>query len=147
MLVAQSGEFCRRYPQGMPASDQFNERVIDDALLEATLVHLRLLDDFLASSGSHPHDIRASDWVSHGLWQPTDGWLSAAVRQRINWQVAHLSSCRDVWFDWEVRKHGRECCTQLESFMSAVETHRPDRIPAFADARECVRQGLQVLAP
>jgi hypothetical protein len=64
MLVAQSTEFCRRYPQGMPASDQFTERVIDDALLEAVLVHLRLLDDFLASSGSHPHDIRATDWVS-----------------------------------------------------------------------------------
>src|SRR5213592_1713481 len=80
MLAAQACEFHRRYPHGMPASDSFDNPVLDDALLEATLVHLRLLDDFLASKGRHPLQVHAKDWISQSVWKPKD-WLKDDVRR------------------------------------------------------------------
>jgi hypothetical protein len=59
MLVAQACELHKRYPTGMPASDRFNERVAGDALLEGTVVHLRLLDHFPRQQGELSLDVRA----------------------------------------------------------------------------------------
>jgi hypothetical protein len=90
---------------------QFKDRLIDDALLEATLVHLRLLDDFLASKGRHPLQVHAKDWISQSDWKPKD-WLKDDVRRRINGQVAHLSKDRDPWFDWDIRGYAHSCCRE-----------------------------------
>jgi len=93
MLVAQACEFHKRYPYGMPPPDRFKNPVVDDALLEATLVHLRLLDDFLRSTGG-PRSVRAQEWVSQHDWQPRKDWLKPEIRTRISQQVAHLSQQR-----------------------------------------------------
>lgn len=147
MLVGQACDFHRKYPEGMPPSGGFKDPIVDDALLEATLVHLRLLDDFLRSVGTHPCDVRASDWVPKRTWQPTKDWLKPDIRRRINWQVAHLSVCRDSWFDWDVRGYGYACCKELESFVLAVGNHNPGCLRAFDAVETCIAQGLECLVP
>jgi hypothetical protein len=146
MVVAQAGEWCRRYPHGMPPLDGLRDPVADDALLEAALVHLRLLDDFLDSRGQHPCDVRASYWIPRSSWRPKK-WLPAGVRRRINWQVAHLSLCRDEWFDWKIGLYAYRFCVEFEAFLRAVEVHRPDRLAAFDVARRCACEGVRLLAP
>jgi hypothetical protein len=71
------------------------------ALLEAVLVHLRLLDDFVGSKGqvlpSDPKtrndDVFAAHWLP--TWKPKRV-LSANLRRKINRQVAHLSAARSA---------------------------------------------------
>lgn len=147
MLVAQAGEYARRYPAGGPGEDGFRCPAYDDALLESTLVHLRLLDEFLSSRGSHRCDVRANDWVSDDVWSPTDQWLSHAVRRRINWQVAHLSLCREGRVDWDLRSLAYACCTEFTHFLRAVKTHRPARMPALRGVLECAHEGMTKLRP
>ena len=121
MLVAQACEFHKRYPYGMPPPDRFKNPVVDDALLEATLVHLRLLDDFLRSTGG-PRSVRAQEWVSQHDWQPRKDWLKPEIPKRISQQVAHLSQQRDAWFEWDIRDYAHRCCRELESFVGAKRT-------------------------
>jgi hypothetical protein len=107
----------------------------EDAVLEASLVHLRLLDDFLRNRGDDT-DIKASDWVRG--WQ-SGRWLDPRVRARINWQVAHLSALR-VWsFDWNLCEYGSACCEELGRFFEEVEKRCPERLPAFGFARELAK--------
>lgn len=146
MMVAQACCFHKRYPDGMPPADGFKDGTIDDALLEVTLVHLRLLDEFLASRGNHRCDVRANDWVPEDKWSPPTDWLGCDVRQRINWQVAHMSLCRDSWFDWDIRGYAYACCEQLDSFIGAVGAHGADRVPAFQSIKQSVDQGLACLS-
>ena len=146
MLVAQACEFHKRYPDGMPPPDRFKNPVVDDALPEATLVHLRLLDDFLRSEGD-PRSVRAQEWVSQHDWQPRKDWLKPEIPKRISQQVAHLSQQRDAWFEWDIRDYAHRCCRELESFVGAVKRYRPDRSPAFAVIERRVADGLECLDP
>ena len=141
MLVAGAVEFVRRY-SSMPPQDSFREPTIDDALLEATLVHLRLVDEFLAGS-PHPHAVNAAHWLP----QWSSRGISTEVRERIDAQVAHLSSSRVPHHDWEIQRNTYECCVALDRFLQAVAVRRPERSAAFEGAREQVHRGLGSLAP
>lgn len=70
----------------------FNRPIIDDAVLEATLVHVRLLDEFLdGSTKGKKYNIKARHWCSG--WRHA-GFLDDITRGQINSQVAHLSRLR-----------------------------------------------------
>jgi hypothetical protein len=61
-------------------------------LLESLLVHIRLLDDFLATNRpSGTDDLKASDYNSS--WS-SNGFLKAEERSTINKKVAHLTRSR-----------------------------------------------------
>jgi hypothetical protein len=141
MLVESAVEFTRRY-ESMSAPGRFQEPTIDDALLEATLVHARLLDEFLAGFSRHTAAVKARHWVSN--WS-SSGCLSADERRSINAQVAHLSSERAPWRDWDLRGYALACCQELERFLAEVAAHTPERSPAFDETREIVDRGLSFL--
>jgi hypothetical protein len=141
MLVAGAVEFARRY-MSMPAQDGFQEATIDDALLEATLVHIRLLDEFLAGA-PHENAVNARHWVPN--WSTR--CISKEVRAQIDGQVAHLSSRRASSQTWDVRGYAYACCKGLDRFLTEVAARNPERSAAFDGAREHIRRGLACLGP
>jgi hypothetical protein len=101
----------------------------EDAVFEASLIHLRNLDDFLRSKGRDT-EIKANDWVSG--WNPGI-WLDPRVRARIDWNVAHMSALREP-FDWRPCEYGAALCDAFASFFRAVTKSCPDRLNAFGTA-------------
>lgn len=142
MLVAQATE-CSRYPNGMPSSNGFADTVVDDALLEASLVHLH---GRLPGQPRHTPRGLARDPMGPGLVVVSRQWLARDVRRRINAQVAHLSTSRDEWFAGDIRTYMLALCVEFDDFVGAVEDYRHDRVRALGVARRCVQQALQELS-
>jgi hypothetical protein len=104
------------------------------ALLEAVLVHLRLLDEFLGQRpGTQYDDARAMHWVK--TWKPK-GFLSRTQRDRVNAKVAHLTARRTELGDWqpaELAPLVRDCCLRLKTFFADLDAARTDAFRASAD--------------
>jgi hypothetical protein len=121
------------------------------ALLEAVLVHLRLLDDFLGSpkqcerrESSARNDVFARHWVPS--WRP-NRFLTGKQRKRINAQLMHLA-WRRLDSGWNIRPEEvpdmvRGCCRRLNEFFAQVEALDRDRLRAFRDAPRRVREYLE----
>jgi len=144
MLVEQACKFHARYRDGMARLERFKEPVLDDALLEATLVHLRLLDDFLGPRRKDDRDLHASDWIAD--WAASQ-WLPSGEWKRVGAQVVHLSWRRDPRFEWDIRAYVYACCEELDRFFREVKLRDAVRHAALADAHKHVRDGLRSLAP
>lgn len=107
------------------------------ALLEAVLVHLRLLDAFLRGGGGRD-DVEARHWVP--------GWTSRTLGRkqldRVNVKVAHLAARRATrrtdWKPEELAAPVTRCCRNLSAFFDALEAHDPARAAAFARPRATV---------
>ena len=132
MVVEQIEFYIDNYAPTFPSSSSTDAH--EQALLEATLVHLRLLDEFLGCRGWHPDDVRACDWPG---WAAS-GFLSKTMRDRINAHVAHLSRRRRTWTEWNLPWLGRACCIRLMEFFAVIP---PDRLPAFLTAPEIAERG------
>lgn len=140
MLVAGAIELSRY--ERIPPAGGFERPTIDDALLEATLVHLRLLDDFLRNKGDD-RDIKAKLWVS-GTFKGID----PAVWDLIGGRVAHLAKRRDdPTSGWDIRGMAFATCAEMSRFIEAVEVAEPERSSAFDLVREEVEHGLRALRP
>lgn len=140
MLVDQARVLIDRYGCAGPMGS--DKDPVSNALLDAVLVHLRLLDDFLRNGGWDT-DIKASDWVPK--WRPVQ-WLGPRVRERINWQVAHLSGLRETEHDWYLGESVLACCEQLSRFFDEVGRVSTDRLAEFLDADEKAREGVDEFA-
>ncbi len=106
-----------------------------DALLEASLVHFRLLDDFLGcerNGRSRKTDVFACEWP--GSWKPKK-FLSLDVHRRINRELAHLSSDRVSGRLWDLGDMATDCCQTLLDFFGSLD---PERACAFQKSRELV---------
>jgi hypothetical protein len=113
----------------------------EDALLEAGLMKVRALDEYL-KGGSRPTDIRPSDWVEG--WQPKH-WLDPRVRSQIDWQVAHLSSMSSMEFPkFRIAECGAALCEEIERFYALVEHKNPDRMPPFEEGRAAAIWAKQI---
>ena len=119
-----------------------------DAVLEAWLVHLRLLDDFLEKGQSHHGAAIARDW--HDLWR-SDGFLDEDVRDAVNDQLMHLSWRRLRWTEdtrppWEHRfvEITDACCKELIRFFGEV---RPALRPVFETPRRFAQSWLDTRKP
>ena len=88
MLVKQIEYYIDTYAPTFPSGSSTQPE--EQALLEAILVHLRLLDEFLECRGWHNDDVKACDWPG---WSK-GGFLNEATRKRINAHVAHMSARR-----------------------------------------------------
>jgi hypothetical protein len=130
VTTIQLGTLVDKYGNVMPPG--FSDAG-EDALLEASLVHLRGLDDFFGnrSEGATergPRDVRAIDWIPN--W-PGNVWLDPAVRSLINWKVAHLTVVSGIRYEWQLATQGTALCEQITAFMDSVANDKPDRLPAF----------------
>jgi hypothetical protein len=121
--------------------------VVKNALLEACLVHIRLLDDFLGSPvQAEPAGQNDRDDVFAGHWLP--GWtpqrfLTHLQISDINAQLAHLAARRQHWnFGWPLSALASACATKFEEFCAALEAANPDRAQAFEKARYFARSIL-----
>ena len=137
MVTGQARELIRRHPSGMPTPTTGFPGPIDDALLEAILVHLRLLEDFLGSR-KDGRDVIAEDWLPS--WSPQT-FLTCDQRDAINLQLAHMSSERDWGYPWDIAAMVTECCLAIKSFIEALDQHSP-RAAAFTGVREIVEKWL-----
>jgi hypothetical protein len=122
------------------------------ALLEAVLVHLRLLDEFLGDprqtkrrKKADPDDVFACHWDRrrHPRWKPKR--FLGDDRQKLNARLAHLTGRRlkppDVEPD-DLPPLVLKCCERLNEFFDHVDAHNHARVTAFACPRERVRQFL-----
>jgi len=117
----------------------------EDAVLEASFMHLRSLDDFLRSAGRET-EIKARDWVPN--WQPTR-WLDPRIRARIDWQVVHLSALREdrgTRPEWKPCEYGAALCEELLRFFDEVVRVCPARMPPFETARSAATHGAAKFA-
>jgi hypothetical protein len=134
-LSAQVRELDGRVPD---ITDLGFYDAISTALGEASLVHLRLLDDFLGleEKRRHKNDVLAIDWP--GSWRQT-AFLAKGVREDINARLAHLSNVRSLGFPWDLGSLVTDCCTTLLAFIGSV---RADRSAALAPCDEIAREWL-----
>ena len=110
---------------------------VGQALLEASLVHLRLLHEFL-----HPTPQRA-DSAYAGLWVASwskRGYLTGRQYGRISAKVAHLSASRlrsefDDFQAGEIKPLAVACCETLRDFLDALPSPEPE---GFVKGREHV---------
>jgi tryptophan 2,3-dioxygenase len=131
-LVNQMEFYIDEYGPTFPIGSSTTAEV--QALLEAVLVHLRLLDEFLRSTSRHGDAVRACDWPG---WSKK-GFLTKTVRQEINAHVAHLSSRRATVQEWDLPALGVDACALALKFFDAIQ---PKRLPAFLNAPEVAAWG------
>jgi hypothetical protein len=131
VTVTQLGTLVGKYGNEMPAG--FADAT-EDALLEASLIHLRALDDFFTSRSESAadaklRDVRAIDWL--GAKWPGELWLDPAVRSLINWKVAHLTVVSGIQYEWRLATLGQSLCGQITAFLTLIGAECPLRLPAF----------------
>jgi hypothetical protein len=98
------------------------------ALVEASLVHLRLLDEFLGGRPSNEKDYRATEWLG-AAWDH-EGFLDDR-RDRVDAKVAHLARRRPELQDFlpsEVSALAETCCDLFEVFVGQLPTRSASRL-------------------
>ncbi|HEY8776114.1 MAG TPA: hypothetical protein VIM33_06475 [Gaiellaceae bacterium] len=125
MTAALAVALPRLFAPNAPVT--FEATVERNALLEAFLVHVRLLDDFLGdprqakpATARNFDDVFARHWVPS--WQPKRV-MTEVERKRANAQITHLSGRRRLGYRWKVPDLGQRCCTRMVSFIDAIEAH------------------------
>jgi hypothetical protein len=156
MLLQQFGLLERRWRDVQKRRRRSPDAVIGadgQALLEAVLVHLRLLDDFLghASQDKTPNPPHDQDDVFARHWDDPSGspWTRSGFldseRDRVNAKVAHLTGRRltvpDVQPD-DIPPLVLGCCERLNEFFDHVDAHSHARVAAFELPRRRVEQCL-----
>jgi len=111
-------------------------------ILEAFLVHVRVLDNFLGKSRPREEDVLAVDYCPE--YEPEVA-ISEADRLDIDRRVAHLTLRRTDDFRWGGRERlQRDVFRQFRVFMSSLREHYPARVewfePRFHGARKFVKE-------
>jgi hypothetical protein len=112
-------------------------KVIRNALLEAFLIHLRSLDDFLGKTedGRNPRDVLAIDLLD--TWVPRN-FLDEDVRDSVNAQLAHLSIKRvpGPEHPWHVIKLAVDAIEALDVFVNELRNAGDVQLAEWAAAME-----------
>ena len=109
------------------------------ALVEAPLVHLRLLDDFLGQDLPKPNTRHEDDVVArHFLpdWTP-ERFLPDATRDAINAQLQHLVSRREVGANWHFPSLLTALAHRFLEFANELADCDRDRVDWFEVSIEC----------
>ena len=112
---------------------------IDDMVLEACLIHLRLLVDFFfprmeAEAYGPVQEIFVTDYIPNDqystrlsvLLSPTPDWVPV-YRSKLDWQIAHLTLKRDEiatedgWHHWkDIQQPFKQMEKLIEAFLHAL---------------------------
>jgi hypothetical protein len=103
--------------------------VVRNALLESSLVHVRVLDDFLSMyAPGRPDDVVAIDFLT--LWKPRT-CLTRDERDYVNKRLMHLRTVRGEGpAPWQLEK-ARELMNNFREFLQALDTHDPAKAEWF----------------
>ena len=132
----------RKLTEYVNVLDEFRDRPdVGQALLEASLVRIRALHEFLRPTPALANNAFAGLWVS--TWG-RDGFLSGRDYDRISAKVAHLSASRlrakfDDFEPAEIKPLAVRCCECLGDFLDSVPAPEP---AGFLEAREHVAKFL-----
>ena len=92
-----------------------------DALIEAFLVHTRLLDDFLGKNTPSGDDVLASHYIVD--WT-AERFLDSDEVDDVNAQIAHLAARRHGLRSWDVSSITNRACDALDAFHGQVPPYR-----------------------
>jgi hypothetical protein len=124
--------------------------VLARALLEASLAHLRVLDDFFRFEAPRPpvtcqecgHEVfPAADDITAQHYLPS--WdrrgernrvLTAKVRDRLNAQLPHLALRREDGHRWDIGPMAVRACDAVVAFVDQLRATDPERAAWFGDA-------------
>lgn len=113
------------------------------ALVEAPLVHLRLLDDFFGKripGPDEPDDIVAQHYVD--AWAPSH-FLKWKVRNTINAQLQHLARRRRVGAKWQLGALCRSMAERHCDFVDLLAVHERHRLGWFDESTHICRTILE----
>jgi hypothetical protein len=132
MLVCHARTLLSR-PGGLPGDVLGFPNPAWDAVLEAWLVHFRVLDEFLRFTGPHKGNAYARQWLKQ--WPSGGGFLGRRDREAIDHQVVHLHAKRRAANEWKVRELTESACAKLVEFCDAVRSNHPERYDLLAETR------------
>jgi hypothetical protein len=103
--------------------------VVRNALLESSLIHIRVLDDFLSRyAPARTDDVVAGDFLSS--WEPRT-CLTQDERDYLNKRLMHLTTVRaEGPAPWQLGK-ARELMNNFREFLQALEAHDPAKTEWF----------------
>jgi hypothetical protein len=104
---------------------------ISIALIEASLAHIRLLDEFFSRTSkpsAYPKQLIARDWVP--AWTPIHV-ISQSDRAAIGERLAHLSAARDAFRDWAIADMTNTCVTTFQTFLTELTYRSAARAKPF----------------
>lgn len=111
------------YPGGIPRDDVMGfPNPAWDAVLEAWLVHLRVLDEFLHLTRPQKGNAIAKQWLK----QWSGGFLCTDEIEAIERQVVHLNAQRRSPHEWDIEALTRRACERLVEFTDSVRDTRND---------------------
>jgi hypothetical protein len=117
------------------------DRYLGNAVLEAFLVHVRTLDEFLRKATPHGEDVLAIDYCS--AWTPTAA-LEPEERLDVDRRIAHLTLRRSQGFRWKRPHLAQRVMRRFRDFLDSVQEHEPARFEWFAkdfsEARRTLRE-------
>jgi hypothetical protein len=113
--------------QALELADRSVGDAVSMALIEASLVHIRLLDEFFTTAkkpDQFPKQLIARDWLPN--------WTCVHVidktdRIEIGARLAHMSAERDIARGWQLMKMTDDCCRIGGQFIDELERTDADR--------------------
>ncbi len=112
-----------------------------NALTEAPLLHLRLLDDFFRfrREASPCDDVTAQHFVAE--WTPTP-FLDVDERREINAYLTHLAARRTHTKDWKLGPMRNRFADLHDRFIAALVEHKPSRVAWFDHGTSVIAAAL-----
>jgi len=106
-------------------------RVASSSLTVAVLVHLRLLDDFLARTSPTVDDVLAVHYLDN--WQPPAPSPLTVMgdRHAVNGQVAHLALRRETSRLWNLADMAKAVLMECQRFFNQLEDEANAYAPSF----------------
>ncbi len=121
------------------ALEEFGRRHVCYELLQAQLVHLRALDDFLATAPIHKDDVAAVHYLAS--WDRSESFLGKH-RGWINKQLAHLSMAREQAPLWNPMTLTRDVLEGVDAFLCDLESSNGTVTP-FEAAQSVIESFLE----
>jgi hypothetical protein len=118
--------------QDFPPAEKVHETVrtvVRNALFESSLMHVRVLEDFLTlAAPSQPDDVIATDFLPS--WDRRR-CLSTAERSYVNKRIMHLTTVRGEGpAPWQLEK-SREVFRRFRLFLETLRSTDPQKVDWF----------------
>jgi hypothetical protein len=139
MLVCHA-RLLRRYAGGIPKDDVMGfPHPAWDAILEAWLVHARVLDEFFRHTRPEKGSACARQWLKQWKGRVLDNPESKAIER----QVVHFGAKRRSPHEWDIDGITRRACQTMVRFAEDVRVKRDEaRYETIREAREFAQRFL-----